>query len=74
MPEEYEIFEKFLDGSSIWRACVRGRFAAKRKIHELSERSENRFYAIDLQTNILLPAEVLRANFKGQRKEHQKIA
>jgi hypothetical protein len=74
MPQEYEIFEKFPDGSSIWRVCVRGRFAAARKILELSERSDNRFYAIDLQTHTLLPAGILRVNVKGARKEHQKIA
>lgn len=51
---EYDVFEKFSDGSTIWRACVRGRFEAYRKIDELAERSENQFYMIDIQEHVLL--------------------
>ena len=50
---DYDIFEKFPDGSSLWRACVRGRFEAQRKIDELAELSENKFYMIDIQEHVL---------------------
>jgi hypothetical protein len=50
MRHDYDIFEKFPDGSTLWRACISGRFETHRKMQELAERSENEFYAIDIQT------------------------
>jgi hypothetical protein len=44
----YDIFDKFADGSTIWRACVRGQFEANRKVRELRELSENEFLLIDI--------------------------
>jgi len=35
MRREYDLFEKFPDGSTLWRACVTGRYDAQRKIQEL---------------------------------------
>jgi hypothetical protein len=52
---DYDIFEKFLDGSTLWRACARGRFDAQRKIDELAERSENQFFMIAIQEHFLAP-------------------
>jgi len=52
---DFDIFEKFPDGSTLWRACVRGRFEAQRKMDELAERSENQFYMIDIQDHVLSP-------------------
>jgi hypothetical protein len=48
MPREFDIFEKFSDGSTIWRTCVSGKFEANRKLQELSEHSDNEFLAIDI--------------------------
>jgi hypothetical protein len=48
MWHEYDIFEKFPDGSTIWRACVSGRYETDRKMQELAEHSKNKFYAIDI--------------------------
>jgi hypothetical protein len=53
MRRDFDIFEKFPDGSTLWRACVRGQFEARRKMNELSERSENQFFMIDIQNNLL---------------------
>ena len=50
---DYDIFEKFPDGSTLWRACVRGRFEAQRKMDELAERSDNRFYMIGIEEPVL---------------------
>jgi hypothetical protein len=43
------VFEKFPDGSSLWRACESGRDAGERKMQELAVRSVNEFFAIDIQ-------------------------
>jgi hypothetical protein len=53
----YDIFEKFPDGSTLWRACVPGRYEALRKMQAYAEHSENSFYAIDIQAAEHLPAE-----------------
>ena len=50
---DFDIFEKFPDGSTLWRACVRGRFEAQRKLDELAERSENQFYMIEIHNHLL---------------------
>jgi hypothetical protein len=55
---DYDIFEKFRDGSTLWRACVSGRFEAHRKMQEFAEYSENEFFLIDIQATELLPSEL----------------
>lgn len=55
MRRDFDIFEKFSDGSTLWRATVRGRFEAQRKIDEFTERSENKFYMLDIQERFLSP-------------------
>jgi hypothetical protein len=50
MRREYDIFERFPDGSSLWRATVLGRFEAQRKMQEFAEHSENMFFTTDIQT------------------------
>jgi hypothetical protein len=55
MRRDFDIFEKFPDGSTLWRVCVRGRFNAQRKMDELAEQSENQFYMIDIQNHVLSP-------------------
>ena len=55
MRRDFDIFEKFPDGSSVWRACVSGQYEAQRKIQELAESSENEFFGIDIQTEEFLP-------------------
>jgi hypothetical protein len=52
---DFDIFEKFPDGSTLWRATVRGRFEAQRKIDELAERSENQLFMIDIQHQVSSP-------------------
>jgi hypothetical protein len=57
MRRNYDIFEKFPDGSTLWRACVAGRYEAQRKMQAMAEFSDNSFYAIDIQANEHLPSE-----------------
>jgi len=47
---EYEIFEKFPDGSHIWRAFVKGLIDARARVEQLSQTSPNEFYAIHTPT------------------------
>lgn len=58
MKRTYDIFEKLPDGSSIWRACVPGKFDAQRKLQELAEHSDNEFFAIDLKSREYLLFDV----------------
>ena len=68
MRRDYDIFEKFPDGSTLWRVCVRGQFEVKRKVQELAELSENEFIAIDIQAGELLSANVVRHDSRAQVK------
>jgi hypothetical protein len=56
MRRDFDIFEKFSDGSTLWRACVSGRYEAQRKVQEFAEFSDNEFFLIDVQSVELLPS------------------
>ena len=63
-----DIFEKFPDGSTIWRACVFGQIEAERKLQELREHSKNKFVAIDIQAGETLTVGVLQNPRRGIKK------
>lgn len=48
MRGKYDLFEKFPDGSSLWRACVVGLQGTRQHMLDLAERSPNSFYAMHL--------------------------
>jgi hypothetical protein len=50
MYRKFDLFEKFPDGSSLWRACAVGLDGAHYHLRELSKTSNNRFYAMDIGT------------------------
>ena len=54
MKHEYDLFEKFPDGSSLWRDSVPGFEKTHLLLRELAQRSENQFYAINLATGEVL--------------------
>jgi hypothetical protein len=54
MTREYDLFEKFPDGSSLWRASVSGLGNARLHLQELTRWSENQFYAIDMTMGKML--------------------
>jgi hypothetical protein len=62
MRRDYDVFEKFHDGSTLWRACVTGRFEAQRKINELAELSENDFFLIDIAAGLRPPLNLTHAS------------
>jgi len=51
MRRVYDVFERFPDGSTLWRACVSGRFEAERKVDELAEHSGNEFFIMDIEAD-----------------------
>jgi hypothetical protein len=48
MKHRYDLFERFSDGSSLWRACVIGLEGARSHMGELAKRSQNQFYALHI--------------------------
>lgn len=66
MRRQYEVFERFRDGSTLWRATVIGRFEAHRKKQELEELSENQFFIMDVCAGVPLPP--IRTDLQPQAK------
>lgn len=46
---DYDIFEEFPDGSTVWRACVFGMDNVELKFRELGRETSNRIFAISLR-------------------------
>jgi hypothetical protein len=57
MIHEYDLFEKFPDGSSLWRGSVTGLGNARLQLRELTQKSNNQFYAIDICAGKILPLD-----------------
>jgi hypothetical protein len=58
MNVDYELFEEFADGSTLWRASVFGMKAVESKLRELARRSENKFFALcvkDQKCSVIRP-------------------
>jgi hypothetical protein len=68
MRRVYDVFEKFPDGSTIWRTFVTGRFEAERKMQELAERSGSEFFLIAIQEEDILPTVSARRNSRPLSK------
>lgn len=63
MQPDYEIFEQFSDGSTLWRATITGWHEAQRKIRELGGLSENVFFAVEIPAGeTMLPSENMSRN------------
>jgi len=54
MKDEYDLFEKFPDGSSLWRDTVPGFETTRLRLQELAKRSKNQFFGIDLRSGEVL--------------------
>lgn len=46
MSPKYDLFERFPDGSSVWRACVVGLEGTRLHMRDLAVKSPNQFYAM----------------------------
>lgn len=61
---EYDLFEKFPDGSSLWRACVIGLEGARLHMFDLAQRSPNQFYAINVVSGKIVPFDLQQGAFR----------
>jgi hypothetical protein len=68
MRREYDVFERFSDGSTLWRATVTGRFEALRKMQELGEHSDNEFFTLDVQAGRHLQPKLFSGNARPTTK------
>ena len=57
MKNQYDLFEKFPDGSSLWKASVIGLEGARYYMRDLAQRSPNRFYALHLASGKIVVHE-----------------
>jgi hypothetical protein len=64
MYREYDLFEKFPDGSSIWRASALGLEGTRLHLRELARKSNNEFYAIDILSGKIIHSDLGRAGFE----------
>jgi hypothetical protein len=55
MRQLYDVFERFPDRSTLWRACVVGRFEANRRMQEFAEHSNNEFFLMAVPGEDFLP-------------------
>jgi hypothetical protein len=70
MTREYDVFEKFPDGSSLWRASVSGLGNVRFQLNELTRKSENQFYVIDITAGktLCLGREASMVGFRAPKK------
>ncbi len=50
MNHEYDLFEKFPDGSSLWRDAIPGIQKTQLRLQEMARKSDHQFYAVNLAT------------------------
>jgi hypothetical protein len=80
MKHKYELFEKFPDGSSLWRDSIPGFNTTRLRLQELARRSENEFYALNLTTGEVLAfyserdSHGFRAALKTERRSKSQAA
>ena len=61
MVGRYELFERFPDNSTLWRACVTGIQSAQHTLMALSAETRNECYAMNLRSGKII------ARFNGGR-------
>jgi len=68
MNHKYDLFEKFPDGSSLWRACVVGLQGARIHMHHLAGRSNNNFYAMNVASGKVVHLNHAHGAFDAEAK------
>ena len=79
IPEEwanrdYEIFEEFPDGSTVWRACVFGMENVELKLRELAKGTSNKFFAVSLQDRSQAVIRPLKSSRRQELRPSSKRA
>jgi hypothetical protein len=59
---DYDIFEEFPDGSTVWRACVFGMGNVKLKLQELANETTNKCFALNLRDATQTPIRPLKSS------------
>ena len=62
---DYDVFEEFPDGSTVWRACVFGMENVELKLRELAKETTNKFFALSLQDR----SQAVSRRLKSSRKQ-----
>jgi hypothetical protein len=68
MHHTYDLFEKFPDGSSLWRACVLGLHGTRLHMVDLARRSPNQFYAMHVESGKIVPLNPRPAVYQAASK------
>lgn len=68
MNRKYDLFEKFPDGSSLWRACVIGLEDTRLHMFDLARRSSNQFYAMNVGNGKIVALDLQKVTFQGASK------
>jgi hypothetical protein len=68
MPHKYDLFEKFPDGSSLWRACVIGLESARLHVSDFARRSPNQFYAMHWVSGKIVPLNLREGAIQSASK------
>jgi len=63
MNRKYDLFEKFPDGSSLWRACVVGLEGTRLHLSDLARRSSNQFYAMNVMNGKIVALDLEKGTF-----------
>lgn len=78
MHHKYDLFEKFPDGSSLWRACVIGLEGTRQHMFDMARRSSNQFYAMNVGSgkivSLNLQSGVFNAHPKMGRRSRAAVA
>jgi hypothetical protein len=68
MNHKYDLFEKFPDGSSLWRACVIGLQGTRLHMFDLARRSPNQFYAMNVVSGKIVALDLQQGAFRAATK------
>jgi hypothetical protein len=68
MKHQYDLFERFSDGSSLWRASVIGLEGARLHTADLAKRSPNQFYALHVMSGRFVSFDLRQGAFCVPRK------
>jgi len=68
MNHKYDLFEKFPDGSSLWRACVIGLEGTRQHMFDLARRSPNQFYAMNVVNGKIVALDLPKGAYQVAAK------
>jgi hypothetical protein len=63
---DYDVFEEYPDGSTIWRTCVFGMGNVESKLRELAKETGNKLFALNLQDRTLPVIRPLKVSANRQ--------